>query len=55
MVVQYQLFDDKEYLDTTIELKNKIKKLISNYENENSNFYLDTEMLITLIKMIIFY
>lgn len=55
MIVQYQLFDDKEYLDTTIELKNEIKKLISNYEDEDSIFYLDTEMLITLIKIMVFY
>lgn len=52
---QLQLFNDKEYLDASIELKNMIKTVIEKYEDENSWLYNNTEMIIELIKMIINY
>lgn len=52
---QLQLFNDKEYLDTSIELKNMIKAVIEKYEDENSWLYNNTEMIIEFIKMIINY
>ena len=52
---QLQLFDDKEYLDPVIELKQMIKTIISQYENENSYLYCDTDMMVELIKMLIMF
>lgn len=52
---QLQLFDDKKYLDPVIELKQMIKIIISQYENENSHLYCDTDTMIELIKMLIIF
>lgn len=52
---QLQLFNDKEYLDPVIELKQMIKTIISQYENENSCLYCDTDTMIELIKMLIIF
>lgn len=52
---QLVLFDSNEYLDTTIELKIMIKKIIDCYENEESWMYCDTEAMLDLIKMLIIF
>ena len=52
---QLMLFNKDEYLDTTIELKKMIKTIIDCYEDENSLMYCDTETMLNLIKMLIFY
>ena len=55
MTEQLTLFDSSEYLDTTIELKLMIKKIIDCYENEKSWMYCDTEAMLNLIKMLIIF
>lgn len=52
---QLTLFDKDEYLDTTIELKAMIQKIINCYEDEKSWMYCDTETMLDFIKMLIFY
>ena len=52
MTEQLTLFDSSEYLDTTIELKIMIQKIIDCYENEESWMYCDTEAMLNLIKML---
>lgn len=52
---QLALFDKDEYLDTTIELKIMIQKVINCYEDEKSWMYCDTEAMLDFIKMLIFY
>lgn len=50
---QLQLFDDKKYLNPVIELKQMIKIIISQYEDENGCLYCNTDTMIELIKMLI--
>lgn len=52
---QLALFDKDDYLDTTIELKLMIKRIIECYENENSWMYCDTEAMLDFIKMLIIF
>lgn len=52
---QLTLFDKDEYLDTTIELKIMIQKIINCYEDEKSWMYCDTETMLDLIKMLIIF
>jgi hypothetical protein len=52
---QLTLFDKNEYLDTTIELKIMIQKIIDCYENKESWMYCDTEAMLDLIKMLIIF
>lgn len=52
---QLALFNRDDYLNTTIELKSMIKKIIDCYENENSWMYGDTEAMLDLIKMLIIF
>lgn len=52
---QLTLFDKDEYLDTTIELKAMIQKIINCYEDEKSWMYCDTEAMLDLIKMLIIF
>lgn len=52
---QLTLFDNKKYINETIELKQAIQKLINEYENENSDLYCDSEILIKIIKLLIIY
>lgn len=52
---QLTLFNKDEYLDTTIELKTMIQKIINCYEDEKSWMYCDTEAMLDLIKMLIIF
>lgn len=52
---QLTLFDKDEYLDTTIELKIMIQKIINCYEDEKSWMYCDTEAMLDFLKMLIIF
>lgn len=49
---QLQLFNADDYLDTTIELKNQIKRIIEFYENDDT-FKFDAEAALYCIKILI--